>query len=265
MKSRNINVDDYIPDIYKKARYISVYEPIIYPVNGTNLWVRTEYPDVQPPKFKKMPGRPKKRRNREQGEIDGTDRKIRKTGMVLRCTRCRQIGHNKSTCKRTQPPQDTQATATQQTPSQATATQITTTQQPPTATQTTTTQQPPTATQTTTTQQTPTATQTRASAKTTHPTHPQPTATQPRAPAKTTQPTPSQATTSQQRARATPTKAAVTRPQKLPYKKPRQSSITIHSASKGPTTRLNASQNAVGPTTRRTTPTKRNNTKKSFF
>ncbi|XP_058776132.1 uncharacterized protein LOC131650439 [Vicia villosa] len=118
MKSRSLTFDDYIPEIYKKARYISVYEPIIYPVNGTNLWVRTEYPDVQPPKFKKMPGRPKKKRNREQGEIDGSDRKMRKTGMVLRCTRCRQTGHNKSTCKMTPPTQASQPRA-QPTPTQA--------------------------------------------------------------------------------------------------------------------------------------------------
>ncbi|XP_058722173.1 uncharacterized protein LOC131593626 [Vicia villosa] len=110
LKSRGLHVEDFIPDIYKKARYISIYEPIIYPVNGTNLWVRTEFPDVQPPKYKKMPGRPKKRRNHEAGEIDGTDRKMRKTCMIMRFTRCRQTGHNKSTCKRTQPPQTSQPT-----------------------------------------------------------------------------------------------------------------------------------------------------------
>ncbi|CAK8568201.1 unnamed protein product [Lathyrus sativus] len=73
LKSRSLCIDDYIPESYKKSRYQVVYEPIIYPVNGTKLWVITEHPYVQSPKFKKMPGRSKKRRNREQGEIDGTD------------------------------------------------------------------------------------------------------------------------------------------------------------------------------------------------
>ncbi|XP_058726261.1 uncharacterized protein LOC131597588 [Vicia villosa] len=232
MKSRSLAFDDYIPEIYKKARYISVYEPIIYPVNGTNLWVRTEYPDVQPPKFKKMPGRPKKKRNREQGEIDGSDRKMRKTGMVLRCTRCRQTGHNNSTCKMTPPTQASQPRA-QPTPTQAS--------QP---------RAQPTPTQANQPRAQPTPTQTS-----------QPSATQKSSTSATQKTQPKSSTSATQK---TQPALSVTRPQKLPYKKPRQTSVTMPPASKGPTTRLSASQNAVGPTTRRTTPTKRNNAKKSI-
>lgn len=97
-----MNIDDYIPKFEKKSRYQVVYQSIIYLVNGTNLWIRTKYLDVEPPKFRKIPGRPKKRRNLEKGAIDGTDRKMIKTRMVLICSRCRQIGHNKSTVRRHQ-------------------------------------------------------------------------------------------------------------------------------------------------------------------
>ncbi|XP_058739607.1 uncharacterized protein LOC131611723 [Vicia villosa] len=99
MKSRNHEVDDYIPDYYRKSIYVEFYKPVIFPVNGSNLWVRTEYPDVMPPTYRKMPGRPKKRRNLEQGEIDGSDRKMRRNGFIVSCSRCKKQGHNKLTCK----------------------------------------------------------------------------------------------------------------------------------------------------------------------
>lgn len=41
-----IKVDDYICEYYRKSRYMAVYKHVIYPVNGSNLWVRTEYPGV---------------------------------------------------------------------------------------------------------------------------------------------------------------------------------------------------------------------------
>ncbi|XP_058753673.1 uncharacterized protein LOC131626849 [Vicia villosa] len=123
MKSRNFKVDDYIPDYYRVSAYKAVYKHVLYPMNGSNLWVRTPYPDVQPPKYRKMPGRPKKRRNLEQGEIDGSDKKMRRTGFIIKCFRCKKVGHNKLTCKVTPPAQPSQATVTNTSqPSQATVT-----------------------------------------------------------------------------------------------------------------------------------------------
>ncbi|XP_058783466.1 uncharacterized protein LOC131658154 [Vicia villosa] len=107
MKSRNFKYEDYIPECFRKSRYIAVYKSVLYPVNGSNLWVKTPYPDVRPPKHRRMPGRPKKKRNREQGEIDGTDRKIRRTRLIVRCSRCEKSGHNKKTCKVLGPDVDT--------------------------------------------------------------------------------------------------------------------------------------------------------------
>ena len=83
MKSGNFKVDDYIPDYYRVSRYKTIYRFVLYHVNGSNLWAKTPYPDVQPPKFRKMPGRPKKRRNLEQWEIDGSNKKIEKN--ILYC------------------------------------------------------------------------------------------------------------------------------------------------------------------------------------
>lgn len=55
MKNRNLKLDYYILEIYKKSKYQVVYNPVIYFVNDSNLWVKTEYPVVHPPKFRKMP------------------------------------------------------------------------------------------------------------------------------------------------------------------------------------------------------------------
>lgn len=51
-----------------------------------------------PPKARRMPGRPKKHRRREDDEI-GSGCKLSKKGITMKCSRCLMIGHNKSTCK----------------------------------------------------------------------------------------------------------------------------------------------------------------------
>lgn len=61
---------------------------------------------------------PKKRRNFEQGQIDGFDRKMKKIGLIIRYSRCKQIFHIKSTCNMiptTQPIQISQARASEET------------------------------------------------------------------------------------------------------------------------------------------------------
>ncbi|CAL5208570.1 unnamed protein product [Lathyrus oleraceus] len=87
MKSRNFNIDDYILEYYRKSRYKAIYKHVIYHVNGSNLWVKKPYPDVQPPKYRNMPGRPKKMRNLKQEEIYGTEIKMRRTCFIVKCNR----------------------------------------------------------------------------------------------------------------------------------------------------------------------------------
>src|ERR1044072_7946078 len=40
IKSRNFKFEVYIPECYRKSRYMAVYKPVLYPVNGSNLWVK---------------------------------------------------------------------------------------------------------------------------------------------------------------------------------------------------------------------------------
>lgn len=67
----------------KKSRYRIVYNLGIYPVNGSNLWVKAYYLNVQPSNYKKDPGRPKKKMNLDQGEFDGFDRKMRRVWLII--------------------------------------------------------------------------------------------------------------------------------------------------------------------------------------
>lgn len=40
--------------MYKKSINQAVYNPVMYPINGSNLWVRKKYLDVQPQKYRKL-------------------------------------------------------------------------------------------------------------------------------------------------------------------------------------------------------------------
>lgn len=46
-----------------------------------------------------MSGRPKNKRNLEQGEVDGSDCKLRRIGLHIECSKCKKTSHNKLTCK----------------------------------------------------------------------------------------------------------------------------------------------------------------------
>ncbi|KAL2324720.1 hypothetical protein Fmac_023778 [Flemingia macrophylla] len=126
MKYMNLDPKEYIPQCFRKTAYELVYAPIIYLLNGPSLWHRTGYTDVLPPPARKMPGRPKKRRNLEAWELRKDDTQLRKACIPKKCSRCQQLNHNKVTCKmdptsQTSHPQSTeqsQPEINQQIPSQ---------------------------------------------------------------------------------------------------------------------------------------------------
>jgi hypothetical protein len=156
MKHQNLDIESYVPIEFRKERYVDCYSSIIYPANGQNLWVRTEYTDLQPPPIKRQPGRPKRKRRLEAGELKKNDNEMRRATYGIKCSRCKQLGHNKSTCKLPPPPPPPTAsangsTSTQQGTAQSAPTQQPTTQSAPS--QQTTTQSAPT--QQTTTQSAP--------------------------------------------------------------------------------------------------------------
>jgi len=69
------------------------------PVEGMQAWAVSNSPKPRAPGYVKMPGRPKKNRKREAGEKPKTTR-VSKVGTRIRCSKCKGVGHNISSCDR---------------------------------------------------------------------------------------------------------------------------------------------------------------------
>ncbi|KAG5565384.1 hypothetical protein RHGRI_001324 [Rhododendron griersonianum] len=61
---------------YQKQAYINTYKHVIYPMNGMDMWEKTNKPPIEPPHYTRNSRRPKKCRMREPDEppaqSDGT-------------------------------------------------------------------------------------------------------------------------------------------------------------------------------------------------
>ena len=94
----NLNAKDYIPLCFRKSSFEEMYNSIIYPINGQNMWPTTDFLDGMPPRKRIMPGRPKKKRRLEQWELRKDDTQLRKGGHRKRYRVCRELGHNRRHC-----------------------------------------------------------------------------------------------------------------------------------------------------------------------
>ncbi|WVY99898.1 hypothetical protein V8G54_025968 [Vigna mungo] len=91
MKFLNLDPKNYVPIWFRRSTYEEAYASIIFPVNGHLLWERTPYVDVLPPFNRKLPGRPKKKRRRDETQMT-------KGGHCKKCSICRQVGHKRNKC-----------------------------------------------------------------------------------------------------------------------------------------------------------------------
>lgn len=73
------------------------YHHCLMPLEGMTNWPQSDRSALKAPGYVKMPGRPKKERRREPTE-QSKGVKLSKVGTVIRCSKCRGKGHNKSTC-----------------------------------------------------------------------------------------------------------------------------------------------------------------------
>ncbi|XP_058726169.1 uncharacterized protein LOC131597489 [Vicia villosa] len=125
IRDQRLEVDDFVPDYYKKECYEACYTPVIYLANGATLWTKTDAVDLQPPPIKRQPGRPKKKRNKEAGEQVRSATQLKRAKFGIKCSRCNKDGHNKATCKL--PPTVTTVPSSQQTETTAPSSQQPTT------------------------------------------------------------------------------------------------------------------------------------------
>lgn len=63
------------------------------------MWPESNNPSIEPPEVKPMPGRPGRCRRKQKDEPRKKYGKLSKKGVKMTCSRCHQLGHNKSACK----------------------------------------------------------------------------------------------------------------------------------------------------------------------
>ena len=82
---------------------LQVYSHFVKPINGPQLWKKIGKGIVLAPDFKKQHGRPTKKCRREAGEYEEQttkNKKLCRTGLVIKCRNCGREGHNKKLCYR---------------------------------------------------------------------------------------------------------------------------------------------------------------------
>lgn len=103
------NPEDYVDPCYKKESFLRAYEPIINPVNGPNNKPKLGIAAILSPQDLKMPGRPKSKRRKELGEgrkepaAANHPKKLSKKVIILKCSSCKETGHNARKCPTSQP------------------------------------------------------------------------------------------------------------------------------------------------------------------
>lgn len=83
--SMNEKPEDKVDPCCLKSSYVKAYCHQLRPMNGSLYWPKTGYPDILPPKARRMPGRPKKNRRKEQVEQEAVHKLSKKT-VLLRCS-----------------------------------------------------------------------------------------------------------------------------------------------------------------------------------
>ncbi|KAL6576711.1 hypothetical protein OROMI_010987 [Orobanche minor] len=83
-------------NVYKKA-----YSFGLPAINGERMWPKGVGYPVEPSLVRKMPGRPKKKRKRDQDEKDPKNpNRLRKVGVEMTCRNCWDVGHNRRSCQK---------------------------------------------------------------------------------------------------------------------------------------------------------------------
>ncbi|KAF8408008.1 hypothetical protein HHK36_007148 [Tetracentron sinense] len=95
---KRANLEEYCDEYYSKATYLRAYGGIIHPISDESMWPVGNHEVVEPPPFRRLPGRPKKNRRRELDEPTPGSQSRRSS--TIRCCICKQFGHNKRTCQR---------------------------------------------------------------------------------------------------------------------------------------------------------------------
>lgn len=95
--------EHYVHEVYWLSTWKEMYKFKINPILGPPQWPKSDCPySITPPKHHNQVGRPKKKRVRSVGEMEGRlgeATKLPKLGKTVTCDKCKKLGHNSRTCK----------------------------------------------------------------------------------------------------------------------------------------------------------------------
>lgn len=89
--------EQYLHQYYSVVSYKKAYNSMIYPMPSEDQWVRTRQDKVDRPIVRVASGRPKRVRRKGLDE-PRNPYCMRKGGVIMRCTKCKWVGHNTRTC-----------------------------------------------------------------------------------------------------------------------------------------------------------------------
>jgi hypothetical protein len=96
------SVDTYIAKCYTVECFRNIYDHCLEPIEGMPSWQISARPRPLPPMYGVMPGRPSGERRREPHEKPKISKasKMSRAGTKIKCSGCKEYGHNKTTCEK---------------------------------------------------------------------------------------------------------------------------------------------------------------------
>ena len=89
--------EDYVHPWYNMAAFKRTYAPFIKLVPGEEYWGTSSVEPIQPPKYSRPPGRPRKQRKKAKEEPTNPYKLKRRYGKT-KCSTCQQVGYNSKVC-----------------------------------------------------------------------------------------------------------------------------------------------------------------------
>ncbi|XP_021850492.2 uncharacterized protein [Spinacia oleracea] len=84
----------FVSHFFKGAAYKLAYAEHMHPIPDPTQWPEFNLPTINPPGIKRIARRPSKQRKRGAMEA-----KKRKRHTLVKCSKCKEMGHNARTCK----------------------------------------------------------------------------------------------------------------------------------------------------------------------
>ncbi|RYQ92304.1 hypothetical protein Ahy_B09g098497 [Arachis hypogaea] len=96
---KGLDLESFMDDHYKKDAYLRCYQKVIHPLNGPDLWQRSQYDYVMPPPYRRPSHRlVKKRKRGPEDEDNRSQTHLFRRGQTQRCSNYGALGHKKSSC-----------------------------------------------------------------------------------------------------------------------------------------------------------------------